>query len=67
MDVDIDLGNGEYIHTKVAHNGELGPEVDGRKLPDGYLDRLLEQSDVWTEYNRATGDEAKGKTTKDGE
>ena len=58
---------GERIMANVAHGAELPAEHEGRKIPASLRDSLLEQSDNWTEVNRATGDETKGKTAKGGD
>jgi hypothetical protein len=62
VDLSIPIAEGEFIHMHVAHGGELPMETeDGRKVPAAWRDGLLAQSDVWTEYNRATADKSKSK------
>lgn len=67
VDLSIPVAEGEFIHMHVEHGGELPAEVDGRKVPVSFRDGLLKQSDVWTEYNRATADDKKASTAKDGD
>jgi hypothetical protein len=67
VDLSIPIADGEFIHMHVPHGGEVPTEVDGRKVPASYRDGLLAQSDVWTEYNRATADDKKASTAKDGD
>ena len=55
--------NGETRRATIPYGGELPTEIDGQKVSTAYRDSLLEQKDNWTLVNRATGEDAKGKST----
>lgn len=53
---------GDTRRLHVPYGGELPTEIDGMKVPASYRDRLLEQSDNWTDVKRETA-----KAGKDGD
>lgn len=67
VDLSIPFNDGDVVHLHIPHGGELPVEHGGRKIPAAVRNSLLEQSDNWTEVNRATGADATGKTAKGGD
>lgn len=67
VDLSIPFKDGDVVQVHVPHGGELPAKTpDGRTIPAGYRDSLLEQEDNWKPVNRATGDDVKGDTAKAG-
>jgi hypothetical protein len=55
--------DGEERRISLTYGQELPMEIDGLKVPASFRDRLFEQPDNWTKVQRATGQQATGKTS----